>query len=114
MSKAFAPPDTLSKEDIRTVADVRRDIWTNGFKGMGFGGLAGYISHAGLQRLARGGAFGRTLAFNRNTAFVSILLGSTITAYVMAVTTGKNEVHRMHDVFQVGAKPRAAGDDVVA
>ena len=35
MSRAFTPPDTLSPDDVRTVADVRRAVWINGIFGLG-------------------------------------------------------------------------------
>ena len=34
MSRSFTPPDTLSDDDIRTVADVRRAVWINGLFGL--------------------------------------------------------------------------------
>ena len=53
MSKAFTPPDTMSQDDILRVADVRRAVWTGGFKGLavglsvGFSGFWGASSKAG-------------------------------------------------------------------
>ena len=105
MSRAFTPPDTLSKEDFRAIADVRREIWTNGFKGMGIGGLAGFVGHAAAQAADRRGLWSKSLPLNRNTAFVSVMLGASITSYAMAVTAGKNEVHNLHPIYQAGSKP---------
>ena len=36
MTDAFNPPKTLSEDDVRRVADVRRDVWTAGIKGAAF------------------------------------------------------------------------------
>lgn len=41
---------------------------------------------------------------NRNTAFLSVLLGGAIGSFAMATTTGKNEVHQLHPIFQVGSR----------
>lgn len=103
MSRAFTPPDTLSKDDIRTIADVRRDIWTNGFRGLVLGSLSGYVLHT-VVRIGHQRKFWK-IPTTANTAFVSFMLGGAVGSYVMAVTTGKNAVHRMHDIFQIGAKP---------
>ena len=35
MTRGLVPPDTLTKDDIRTLGDVRRDIWSNGIVGGG-------------------------------------------------------------------------------
>ena len=35
MTRGLVPPDTLTKDDIRTLGDVRRDIWTNAAVGGG-------------------------------------------------------------------------------
>ena len=45
MSRAFTPPSTMSDEDIMNVADVRRDVWTGGFKGLGIGLGTGFGAH---------------------------------------------------------------------
>ena len=53
MSRAFTPPDTLSQDDIRTVADVRRAIWINGLFGLGTGSVIGMGCHIILQSLQK-------------------------------------------------------------
>mmetsp|Transcript_22422 Transcript_22422/g.31256 ORF Transcript_22422/g.31256 Transcript_22422/m.31256 type:complete len:212 (+) Transcript_22422:205-840(+) len=128
MTRAFTPPETLSKEDIRAIADVRRDIWKNAFLGMFTGALSGMVLHSaavwGQKRLPAPPpttttttttatketvsttfkSLLRTTPLNRNTAVLAVLGGSALGSYVMAVTTGKNEVHNLHPVFEVGSK----------
>ena len=53
MSRAFTPPDTLSQDDIRTVADVRRAIWITGLFGFGTGSVVGMVGHIILQSLQK-------------------------------------------------------------
>jgi hypothetical protein len=105
MSRAFHPPDTLSKDDIRTIADVRRDIWTNSFKGLAVGSFTGFtlysVASIGQHRLKLWNLPNTIL--NRNTAFLSVLLGGAIGSFIMSVTTGKNEVHHLHPIFKIGA-----------
>jgi hypothetical protein len=111
MSRAFTPPDTLSKEDIRTIADVRRDIWTNSFTGLCVGTVAGFCLHS-LAAIGHRRGTWKLSFLNRNTAFFSVLLGGAVGSFVMSITTGKNEVHNLHPIFQVGA--RTLEDDSLA
>lgn len=85
MSRAFTPPDTLSNEDIKKIADVRREIWTNGFKGLAVGSSLGFSIHQALKIAQSkglagmgGGSGGKAappLALSRNTLFLSVLGG---------------------------------------
>jgi hypothetical protein len=111
MSRAFTPPETLSKEEIRTIADVRRDIWTNSFRGLCIGTVAGFAIHATAHMGHRRGLWKMSF-LNRNTAFLSVLLGGAVGSFVMSVTTGKNEVHNLHPIFQVGARPSNTSDGI--
>jgi len=103
MTRAFTPPETLSKEDIRKVADVRRDIWTSAFWGMGVGSLSCLALHGVAQIASRRGML-KGVTLNRNTALLSFLGGGSFGSFIMASTTGKNEVHKLHPVFEVGSK----------
>jgi hypothetical protein len=103
MTRAFTPPETLSKEEIRTIADVRRDIWTDAFYGMGVGSMSGICLHTVANFASRRGLV-KGLSLNRNTAFVSFLAGGAFGSFLMATTTGKNEVHKLHPIFEVGSK----------
>ena len=38
-------------------------------------------------------------------AFLSVLLGGAMGSFLMSVTTGKNQVHLLHPIFALGAKP---------
>lgn len=105
MSRAFTPPDSLSKEDIKTLADVRRDIWTNAMKGLCIGSVSGF----GLYSVVKFGhqrKLWKVSFINRNTAFLSVLLGGAIGSFTMSLTTGKNEVHQLHPIFAIGANRR--------
>mmetsp|Transcript_22183 Transcript_22183/g.25671 ORF Transcript_22183/g.25671 Transcript_22183/m.25671 type:complete len:218 (-) Transcript_22183:270-923(-) len=120
MSRAFHPPDTLSKDDVRKIADVRRDVWTSGFKGLFYGSAAGYTLHTASKFF-----YNRVLSeknkskiraafdinkskpiFTRNTAFLSFMLGGSLGSFLLATTTGKNEVHELHDIFHIGEKEK--------
>ena len=111
MSREFG--DNLTKDDVKTIADVRRDVWTSGFKGMGYGSAGGYILHTitrvihrNLSEAARGKLIlpgsDKPIRFNRNTAFFSVMAGSALGSFLMATTTGKNEVHQLHSIFEIG------------
>ena len=111
MSRSFG--DNLSKEDVKTLADVRRDVWTAGFKGLGYGSVGGYtlhtaarLIHNSLSDAAKGKlrfpGSDKPIRFNRNTAFFSFMAGGALSSFLLATTTGKNEVHQMHDIFEIG------------
>ncbi len=111
MSRSFG--DNLSKENVKTIADVRRDIWTSGFKGLGYGSAGGYILHTtarlvhnSLSDAAKGKlkfpGSDKPIRFNRNTAFFSFMAGGALGSFLLATTKGKNEVHQMHDIFEIG------------
>jgi len=108
MSRAFNPPDTLTKQDIRTLGDVRRDIWSSAMVGGGVGAGSGLVLHTGAQWLKKLGYSRATL--NRNTAMFSVLGGGAFGMFVCATATGKQEVHNLHSVFQAGAIPRTQED----
>jgi hypothetical protein len=105
MSRAFTPPESLSKEEIRTIADVRREIWTASFTGLAAGTISGFALHS-VAKLGQRRGLWKLPFLNRNTAFLSVLLGGAIGSFVMATTTGKNEVHHLHPIFEVGARKR--------
>lgn len=102
MSRSFTPPDSLSKDEIRTIANVRRDIWTSSFQGMGYGSLTGITSHF-LLSLASNRTGYMAGKFNRNTGTLFFLGGGALGSFLMATVTGKNEVHQLHPIFEVGA-----------
>jgi len=109
MSRAFHPPDTMSSNDIRKVADVRREIWKAGFKGLVCGSVGGLASHrlilAGQQSQIIPPSIIGKLKLNRNTALLSFMLGGAIGSFSMASASGKNNIHNLHDVMLVGSNP---------
>jgi hypothetical protein len=109
MSSAFTPPDSLSKDDRRTIAGVRRAIWINGFLGLGAGTVAGMAGHVTLQKLQRkyvtsdGTAVARGAndagwmykflkslpLLGRNTFLLSLLGGGALGSFVLSTTAGE-------------------------
>ena len=45
---------------------------------------------------------GTPLKFNRNTLFLSVLLGGALGSFTLATMTGKNGVHKLHNFFNRG------------
>ena len=89
------------------MADVRRDVWSAGFKGMGYGAAGGYILHTVAKSIHNSLDDSvkrkmKALTFNRNTAFFSVMAGSALCSFLLATAKGKNQVHQMHDIFEVG------------
>lgn len=108
MSRAFNPPDTLSKSEIRTIADVRREIWTNGFRGLAVGSTIGWSSHYLVRAASKRYASVRNLmggaSLGRNTAFLSFMGGGALGSYAFATAAGKNNVHHLHPVIENNKK----------
>ena len=112
MSRSFTPPSTLSKEEIRTIADVRRDIWTNAFYGMAGGSVGGLALHAVAHLTNKAGL--TKLPLGRNTLFAAFFLGSACGSFTNATVAGKNQVHNLHPIFEVGAeKPGSTYQDAI-
>lgn len=112
MSRAFTPPDTLSKDEIRTIADVRRDIWTEGFRGLALGSVGGWASHYVARFVHHNKKLQHPLLttmrswgeLNRNTAFFSFMAGGAMGSFLLATTAGKNTIHQLHPIFENNAK----------
>lgn len=104
MSRSFG--DNLSKNDERVMADVRRNIWTSGFKGLGYGSAFGFIGYAFssfvYNRLDDARKKKIPIHFNRNTAFFTVMCSGALGSFLMSTTTGKNSVHEMHPIFEIG------------
>jgi len=103
MTRGLYPPDTLTKDDISTLNQVRRELWYNAFIGGGFGAGTGFVLHAGAQVARKYGLIGAKM--NRNTLMLSVLGGGAFGMFLFAVSTGKEQVHNLHPIFQVGAAP---------
>jgi hypothetical protein len=91
----------LSKEDYATMNNVRSNIWKNGLYGLGGGSLSGGIIHS-LFKMGNGRLW--KLPLNRNTAMLSVFLGGAAGSFIMSVTTGKNSVSDLHQIFEVGKR----------
>ena len=76
--------------------------------GLGTGSLLGIAAHMVGQIGNRRGFW--KIPLNRNTAMLSLMLGGAAGSFLMAVSTGKNEVHRLHPIFPIGSHPSDQDD----
>ena len=109
MSRAFSPPDTLSSEDVRTVADVRRTVWINGIFGLLAGSTSCSLGHVILQKIqtkyvnVEPGMDKQRNSLTlmqkmlkplpplgRNTFLLSLLGGGALGSFIMSTTAGEN------------------------
>ena len=97
------PPSYISKDDVYTLNAVRKDIWTNGLYGLGLGSLGGLVLHSLASLASKRGGLAH-IKTNRNTAFMSVMLGGAIGSFVLSTTAGKNEVHQLHGIFESGSR----------
>jgi len=122
MSAAFTPPDSMSPDDIRTVADVRRAVWINGIIGFFSGATTGTVGHLVLQTLQKKyvGDTGTPATaswiykclrplppLGKNTFMLSLLGGASLGSFVLSTTAGKNVVHLLHPIFKLGREEHA-------
>lgn len=111
MSRAHNPPDTLTKEDRKTIGEVRRDIWVEGFYGMAVGSVSCLLLHSALVFAGRRRSLPFTL--DRNTAMATFLGGGAAGAFVLSTTKGKNIVHLLHPIFERGKKTDSREDEEI-
>jgi hypothetical protein len=69
----------------------------------GFGAGTGLVFHTGAQWARRLGLTNAKL--NRNTLMLSILGGGAFGMFLFSSSTGKEQVHKLHPIFQNGAVP---------
>ena len=94
--------ETLSREDFRRIADVRRNIWRDAMLGLA-GGLAGGWALARGVLAPRGGARWR----GQHTGAVVLAIGA-LASFFAAMRRGRPEVEAVGDVFTRHAAPDAA------
>jgi len=109
MTRGLYPPDTLSNNDIETLQQLRRDIYGNAVMGGFFGMGSGLILHTAAQWARKLGV--TKASFNRNTKMLSVLGCGALGMFVFATSTGKQEVYKLHPIFQVGAMPKEESID---
>lgn len=109
MSKAFTPPSTMSDEDIKRVADVRRDVWTAGIKGA----VAGvFVGSTGWQGARYFGKLPKAIRSPNHYALITMGTGALM-SFLCSLAAGKNSVKRIGDVFLRGAKVPYVDDEDV-
>mmetsp|Transcript_17259 Transcript_17259/g.30106 ORF Transcript_17259/g.30106 Transcript_17259/m.30106 type:complete len:160 (-) Transcript_17259:130-609(-) len=102
MTRGLYPPESLSDDDVQTLRVVRRDIYTNGAIGGGLGACTGLVLYTGAQWAKKFGYLQRT-TLNRNVGMLVVMSGFALGTFLAASKTGKEEVHVLHPIFQVGA-----------
>mmetsp|Transcript_63335 Transcript_63335/g.95598 ORF Transcript_63335/g.95598 Transcript_63335/m.95598 type:complete len:218 (-) Transcript_63335:228-881(-) len=108
MTRGLYPPDTLSKDDVKTMQELRRNIYSSAILGGGFGCTSGFVLHTGLQMAKKYGLLNSKL--NKNTAMLAVLGCGALGMFLGASKTGKESVHNLHPIFQIGAVPPKANE----
>mmetsp|Transcript_15745 Transcript_15745/g.49288 ORF Transcript_15745/g.49288 Transcript_15745/m.49288 type:complete len:163 (+) Transcript_15745:219-707(+) len=99
MSSAFNPPKTLSQDDIRRVADVRRAVWTAGLQGGAAGIFAASSAWYALRRTGR-----LPVAWRSPNHWMLATFGAgALASFLCSLAAGKNSVQRIGDIFRRGA-----------
>lgn len=102
---AFNPPSSMNKDDIKAVADVRRSVWTAGFRGLAWGLMGGGFACFFLRKAPlRSFGLGFLERYNTANHAALILMGSGATvSFTSALAAGKNARHMMADVYKRNA-----------
>jgi hypothetical protein len=100
MMRSWWRDSPLDDEELKRVADVRRDVWRGAFRGMLSGACAGFAGCVIARNTQR-------FAYARHSKYMvaAVLVGSSFGAYLGAVTAGRNSIQHIGDVFQKNAKP---------
>ena len=69
-----------------------------------FGMGSGLVLHTGAEWAKKLGV--TKASFNRNTRMLSVLAGGAFGMFLFASSTGKEQVYKLHPIFQVGAMPK--------
>ena len=85
--------ETLSREDFRRVADVRRAIWRDGMIGLVAGLGLGYAAQAAFRRVAR------PAVWKGQHTGAAVLAGGALGSFLAAMRRGRPEVEAVGDVF---------------
>lgn len=99
MSSAFNPPKSLSQNDVKRIADLRRDVWRAGFVGAAGGLVGGYVGWQGLEKSGRLPAKWR----GPNNVMLATLGMGALTSFLCSLAAGKNSIQRVGDIFRRGA-----------
>ena len=97
MTSAFNPPKTLSQDDVKRIADLRRDVWKAGFMGAAGGLVAGYSGWHVLKKRLPAKLRGP------NNAMLATLGTGALLSFLCSLAAGKNSIQRVGDVFRRGA-----------
>ena len=108
MSSAFNPPKTMSQDDVRRVADVRRNVWTAGIGGGVAGVFLGSTGWLGLHHL---GKLPKQIKTPNHYALITMGTGALF-SFLCSLAAGKNSVQRIGDVFTRGARTPFDDEDV--
>ena len=105
---------------------MRRDVWKSGAMGLLYGSTIGYTLHTSCRIIhdrfltEKSKSKIRSLLsvsksnplFTRNTAFLSFMAGGALGSFLMATSTGKNEVHELHDIFHINEKNKNGDENI--
>ena len=69
----------------------------------GLGACAGLVLYTGAQHMKKRFGYFKNASFNRNTAMLTVFSSFAFGTFLLSSTTGKEEVHKLHPVFRVGA-----------
>ena len=94
----------LSKNDQKKIADVRRDVWTGGLKGLFSGIIAGatikYVGEFTTKRFFPKNEELRKLFLSDKKYSIVLILGcGSLFSFLGSITAGKNSIVGIEDVF---------------
>lgn len=100
-----AGPESMTSDDYATVHDVRRQIWTSGFRGFLAGGVIGAVGSTLYPMLQQKGLIRLAFKMEPKHRTGAILTLSALGMLLGASTTGQRNSWRMTNIYTRGAKP---------
>ncbi len=89
----------LTKEEVRSLGDVRRSVWKGGFYGFCYGSVGSLALHEMAQYARRRGLF-PSMKVSPSSRLFAVLAGGALGSFVMSYRAGTKEVSNMYPVFE--------------
>jgi hypothetical protein len=101
-----AGPESMTSEDYEIVHDIRRKIWTSGFRGFLTGGIVGALTATLVAHLQEKNIMRLAFKLEPKHRTGAILTLSALGMVLGASTTGQQNSWRMTNIYSRGAAPQ--------
>ena len=101
-----AGPETMTSDDYETLFDLRRQIWTSGFRGFLTGGVVGAVGSVVFPMLQQHNILKIAFKLEPKHRTGAIITLSALGMFLGASATGQQNSWRMTNIYSRGATPQ--------